>query len=144
MEYNDGNTKTKELKDNIDEDEKEDDDSDDNSMEEDDDGEISTQTEIIANVASRRRIKHGIPEDENSISSSDVPSSSSDEFIDETIQVTPNRQNGDVTNVDTPQLGNMYGLMSNLSPTTKKVRETRKKHKIMILQPQKCLAMKIH
>ena len=124
VEYNDGNTKTKELKENIDDDDKEDDDSEDNSMKEDDHGEISTQTEIIANVATRMRIKHGIPEDENSISSSDVPSSSDDESIDEPIQVTPNRQNGDVTNVDTPRLGNMYGLMSILSPTTKKVRKT--------------------
>ena len=120
VEYNDGNTKMKELKENIDDDDKEDDDSDDNSMKEDNDGETSTQTEIIANMATRMRIKHGIPEDENSISSSDVPSSSDDESTDEPNLVTPNRQNGDVTNVDTPRLGNMYGLMSILSPTTKK------------------------
>ena len=120
VEYNDENTKTKELKDNIDDDENVNDDSDDNSMKEDDDGETSTQTEIIANMATRMRIKDGIPEDENSISSSDVPSSSDDESIDEPNLVTPNRKNRDVTNVDTPRLGDMYGsLMSILSPTKK-------------------------
>ena len=125
VEYNDENTKTKELKDNIDDDENVNDDSDDNSMKEDDDGETSTQTEIIANMATRMRIKDGIPEDENSISSSDVPSSSDDESIDEPNLVTPNRKNRDVTNVDTPRLGDMYGsLMSILSPTKKLMRKT--------------------
>ena len=40
--------------------------------------------------------------------------------MDQVVQVTPIPPNGDGKKVGTPRLGNMYGLMSVLSPTTKK------------------------
>ena len=142
------NSTNKKLTDESDEEEEStnsDDNNDENNLTEDyDNCEISTTTEIITNVALRvkNRLVDLVDSDKNSILSSDVASSSDDKFMDEAVQVTPIRPNGDGKKVDTPRLGNMYGLMSILSPTTKKNGGEMDEKCIKILPPRELLRMK--